>query len=61
MSNYTENWAGPGKIDYMSLTSGSRLRYLKMGTGRALVLMHTLRTQLDYFQRLILKVTNQLP
>jgi hypothetical protein len=36
MSNYTENWAGPGKIHYISLTSGSRLRYLKTGTGRAL-------------------------
>jgi pimeloyl-ACP methyl ester carboxylesterase len=57
MSNYTENWAGPAKIDYMSLTSGSRLRYLKIGTGPALVLMHTLRTQLDYFQRLIPKLT----
>jgi pimeloyl-ACP methyl ester carboxylesterase len=58
MANYTENWAGPGKIDYMSLTSGSRLRYLKTGTGPALVLMHTLRTQLDYFQKLIPKLTD---
>ncbi len=56
MPNYTEGWAGPGKINYMPLTSGSRLRYLKTGTGRALVLMHTLRTQLDYFQRLIPKL-----
>jgi len=57
MSNYTENWAGPGEINYISLKSGSRLRYLKTGTGRALVLMHTLRTQLDYFQKLIPKLT----
>lgn len=57
MSNYTENRAGPGKINYISLTSGTRLRYLKTGTGRALVLMHTLRTQLDYFQKIIPKLT----
>jgi hypothetical protein len=56
MSNYTENW-GAGKIDFVSLTSGSRLRYLKTGTGRALVLMHTLRTQLDYVQKLERGVT----
>jgi pimeloyl-ACP methyl ester carboxylesterase len=33
--------------------AGAELRYLRTGTGRPLVLLHTLRTQLDYFHRLI--------
>jgi pimeloyl-ACP methyl ester carboxylesterase len=32
---------------------GSRLRYLGTGDGPPLVLLHTVRTQLDYFQRVI--------
>ena len=31
---------------------GVRLRYVVAGTGPTLVLVHTLRTQLDLFQRL---------
>jgi pimeloyl-ACP methyl ester carboxylesterase len=31
----------------------AELRYLRVGTGRPVVLMHTLRTQLDYFGRLL--------
>ena len=33
--------------------AGAELRYLRTGTGRPLVLLHTLRTQLEYFRRLI--------
>src|SRR5262249_20303756 len=33
--------------------AGAELRYLRTGTGRTLVLLHTLRTQLEYFDRLI--------
>jgi pimeloyl-ACP methyl ester carboxylesterase len=58
MSDYTKNWAGSAKIDYVVLSNGGRLRYLKTGTGSALLLMHTLRTQLDYFRRLIPRLTD---
>jgi len=33
--------------------NGVNLRYIKVGKGEPLVLIHTLRTQLDYFQRTI--------
>ncbi len=33
--------------------SGTRLRYIATGEGPALVLLHTLRTQLDMFQRVV--------
>src|SRR5882724_10619332 len=55
--NYTRSWSPDGKIAFLTLSDGTRLRYLKTGTGPALVLLHTLRTQLDYFQRLIPKLT----
>ena len=38
---------------WFTRTDGSRLRYVAQGEGPPLVLMHTVRTQLDYFQRLI--------
>jgi pimeloyl-ACP methyl ester carboxylesterase len=52
-NEYTAAWANDAKVDYVELSSGRRVRYLKTGVGQPLVLMHTLRTQLDYFQRLI--------
>ncbi|ACB96166.1 alpha/beta fold hydrolase [Beijerinckia indica] len=58
-SDYTETWADAAQIDYISLSSNRRLRYLRSGTGSPLVLMHTLRTQLDYFQRLIPLLTDR--
>lgn len=33
--------------------NGVRLRYVKAGAGEPLVLLHTVRTQLDYFQGLL--------
>lgn len=50
---YTRHWSPEAEIAFFTLSDGTRLRYLKTGTGPALVLLHTLRTQLDYFQRLI--------
>ncbi len=50
---YTRSWSSDGETDFLTLPDGTRLRYLKTGAGPALVLLHTLRTQLDYFQRLI--------
>jgi pimeloyl-ACP methyl ester carboxylesterase len=57
-TTYTRGWCGTGKITFLTLSSGTRLRYLKVGTGPLLLLLHTLRTQLDYFQRLIPKLTS---
>ena len=37
----------------MTLADGTRLRYVKAGSGPALILLHTVRTQLDHFQRVI--------
>ena len=51
---YTTNWSnGRGEVRFFTRADGSRLRYYTAGTGPALVLMHTVRTQLDYFQRVI--------
>ena len=52
--SYTSTWSnGRGEVKYFTRSDRSRLRYLTDGTGPALVLLHTVRTQLDYFQRLI--------
>jgi pimeloyl-ACP methyl ester carboxylesterase len=54
MSTYTDSWTGGhGAIEYFTRSDGSRLRYFTAGSGPALVLMHTIRTQLDYFHRVI--------
>ncbi len=58
-SNYTESWLGDGQIGHVSLSSGRRIRFIKSGEGAPLVLMHTLRTQLDYFHRLIPLLVSQ--
>lgn len=54
---YTRSWSPDGEIAFLTLSDGTRLRYLRTGSGPALVLLHTLRTQLDYFQRLIPRLT----
>lgn len=51
--SYTRTWSPDGDIANLALADGTYLRYLKTGRGPALVLLHTLRTQLDYYQRLI--------
>ena len=54
MSTYTDTWTdGHGAIQYFNRSDGSRLRYFTAGSGPALVLIHTIRTQLDYFHRVI--------
>ncbi len=51
---YTATWSGGrGEVRFFTRPDGSRLRYLIAGTGPTLVLLHTVRTQLDYFQRVI--------
>jgi pimeloyl-ACP methyl ester carboxylesterase len=46
------DWAADLPIAYADL-GGLRLRYVTAGRGPALVLLHTLRTQLDMFQKVI--------
>ena len=54
MITYTDSWTNDhGAVEYFTRSDGSRLRYFTAGTGPALVLMHTIRTQLDYFHRVI--------
>lgn len=45
-------WAPEIGSQYATV-NGYRLRYIKTGQGPALVLLHTLRTQLDIFQKII--------
>src|SRR5689334_16284375 len=53
-ATYTRTWSnGRGEVRFFTRADGSRLRYYTVGTGPALVLIHTVRTQLDYFQRVI--------
>jgi pimeloyl-ACP methyl ester carboxylesterase len=55
-SDYTRTWFPSGKLEYATLADGTRLRYLKAGSGPALILLHTVRTQLDHFQLVIPKL-----
>ncbi len=48
-------WAPEIPIRYATV-NGHRLRYVKAGRGPNLVLLHTLRTQLDIFQKVIPKL-----
>ena len=52
-TNYTRTWCTSGVIEFVELADGTRLRYLKAGSGPALILLHTVRTQLDHFQLVI--------
>jgi pimeloyl-ACP methyl ester carboxylesterase len=45
-------WAPDVPVHYVSV-DGTRIRYLVAGSGPALVLLHTLRTQLDMFQKVV--------
>jgi pimeloyl-ACP methyl ester carboxylesterase len=52
--SFTDSWTdGHGTVQYFTRSDGSRLRYFTAGSGPALVLMHTIRTQVDYFHRVI--------
>lgn len=50
---YTAGWNPGEKTEVIKLSNGFSLRCLRAGRGRPLVLLHTLRTQLDYFQELV--------
>src|SRR6058998_1128785 len=58
-SDYTRTWTPSGKIEYAKLADGTRLRYLKAGSGPAdLILLHTVRTQLDHFQLVVPEISH---
>jgi pimeloyl-ACP methyl ester carboxylesterase len=51
-------WAPEIKSDYVEV-GGNKLRFIKSGAGPALVLLHTLRTQLDLFEKVIPELSKQ--
>ena len=56
---YTRRWSPDRKPEFLSLSEGGpAVRYLRVGQGPALVLLHSIRTQLDLFQRVIPKLTD---
>ena len=50
---YTRRWMAADAVAFVRLGMGERLRFVKTGSGPDLVLMHTVRTQLDLFQFVI--------
>jgi len=48
----TLRWGPEISVDYVNL-AGYELRYIKTGAGPTLVLLHTLRTQLDLFEKVV--------
>src|SRR5258708_5617382 len=48
----TLRWAPEIPTDYVDVR-GTKLRFVKVGTGPIIVLLHTLRTQLDLFEPMI--------
>lgn len=51
-------WAPEIPIRYVEV-GGATIRYIVAGAGPALVLLHTLRTQLDMFQKLVLPLSRR--
>ena len=56
--HYTETWCKGGHISHVVLRGGACVRYLRVGGGPPLVLMHTVRTQLDHFQLVIPQISD---
>ena len=56
---YTRQWLPGVPAEFLTLgNNGPKVRSIRAGQGPALVLMHTVRTQLDIFQRVIPKLLN---
>lgn len=57
--DYTRRWSPDQTPQFLSLTEGGpKIRYLRAGQGPTLVLLHSIRTELDLFQRVIPKLTS---
>lgn len=52
------SWAPEIPIRYVRI-NGINLRYVEVGQGPPLVLLHTIRTQLDMFQKVILELSRR--
>lgn len=52
LPEYTAAWA-LSTPTVMQLDNGMTVRYVQSGDGPPLVLLHTIRTQLDYFEKLV--------
>jgi pimeloyl-ACP methyl ester carboxylesterase len=50
--DYTTQWASSAP-EFLRLDNGMTVRYVASGDGPPLVLLHTIRTQLDYFEKLV--------
>ena len=48
-----QNLSNIGNISELKINGNRSLRYLKTGNGDPLILLHTIRTQLDYFEEVI--------
>ncbi len=56
---YTKHWLPEVSVEYLHLTgNGPEVRFIRAGKGPSLLLMHTVRTQLDIFQRVIPHLLN---
>lgn len=51
-------WASEIPVAYVEV-GGNRVRYIKSGAGPTLVLLHTLRTQLDLFEKVVLGLSKR--
>jgi pimeloyl-ACP methyl ester carboxylesterase len=57
--DYSLRWWPDQKPEFLPLANGGpKVRYLRAGQGPALVLLHSIRTQLDLFQRVIPRLTS---
>ena len=50
-------WAPTIPVEFVEI-DGNKLRYIKTGKGPTLVLLHTLRTQLDLFEKVVPELSN---
>lgn len=57
--NKLQDLSNIGSISEVNIDGNRSLRYLKAGHGDPLILLHTIRTQLDYFESVIPELAKQ--